>query len=104
MRFKLGWIGYCEYNHKVWVWFTDSQQELTRYSSFTRYCIWGVIHKKLSINSHYLIPNPSVNDIRRKKEQNGYKSITIDELLIMWPDFYNELERKFIWAKLSDQI
>ena len=102
-RFEFKWIGYCDHNKKMWAWFTDNQQEVQNYKTMTRYCIWGVVGKKLSINSHNCL-NLAVYNLIRQKEHNGYVFISNETLLEMWPSFYDELERKFIWAKLSEQI
>ena len=104
-RFRISWIGYCEYNNKLWACFTDAKQETPLFTAATRYCIWGMIGKKLSINSHASVYNhPTVYDIKRRKMENGYVEINIDTLIAMWPNFFEELNRKFIWAKLSEQI
>jgi len=104
IRFNIRWVGHCEHNDKLWGWFTDLNQEVPKYKVATRYCFWGTRGKGLSMNSHPNSFGHSMTDIISRKKSNGYSAIEVNDLLNMWPTFYEDLERKFIWMKLSEQI
>lgn len=65
------------------------------------YCWWAVVGKNICIKQHGSLNNLKLFE-HKKKEQNHYQHITEQELLDMWPDFYEQLERRIIFEVLAN--
>jgi hypothetical protein len=44
------------------------------------------------------------NGIRDIKVKNGYTEVKINELVLLWPEFFNDLESNFLSDKLKEKI
>jgi len=89
-------IGWCrdEETNADKVWGVIQLDALNTYVTF-----WGRRGKKLQTkisNDLY-----AVNDLIYKKQVKGYRSITIDKLDTVYPEFRSDLEKTAFWSSLK---
>lgn len=107
-KFELRWVCYYEPEHKLWGWFINpkelsSNEQLNRWGMKNCYCFWAVCGKTISLNKHLSLTH-NMDRLQDKKLANKYQRISEDELIAMWPSFHEDLQNRFIFAKLSEQI
>lgn len=108
-KFDIRWAGHYAPGNKVWGWFVDTEkaaaaQAANRYwNNRESYCFWAVVGKTISLNKH-TGGVWSVEQLEKKKLANQYQQITTEQLLDMWPDFYQDMHNRYIFATLSDRI
>ena len=108
-KFDLQWISYYEPDRKIWGWFTksdpldDSETVKRQWGLKNCYCFWAVCGKTISMNKHLIFPR-NMERLQEKKLSNKYQKITEQDLLAMWPSFYDDLHNRFIFASLKEQI
>ena len=106
-RYSIQWAGHCMHENgdvksdKVWGWFyykdltmLDTNDPLVR--RLTAYAFWGASGKSLSFKSHGRIPAWKMSNLVVKKNNRGYKEITISQLESMWESLYSTMDVKFV--------
>jgi hypothetical protein len=100
-KFNIMWVGYCEPMNKVWGWFSHTDSE----SNQKYYCFWSHMKKTICFKSYNRFSNKTMfNGIRDIKVKNGYTEVKINELVLLWPEFFNDLESNFLSDKLKEKI
>jgi hypothetical protein len=103
VSYKLEKTLYLPAKDKLWgiiVSPTDmkSNRMYSFYSHF--WCWWANPGKNLSIQKHKF-NTTSIEVLNSKKIRNGYNPIDKEQLLEMWPDFFEQLHHKIIFEVLS---
>ena len=111
-RYNIQWIGRCQFTKntncvdKIWGWFQYNNVNApfitSKLSRGPVYSFWANTTKSISIITH-----PSswyAKKITQKKIVNAYTPIEIDDLIEYWPDFYSNLDSKFIFKMLSESL
>lgn len=105
-RYDIKWIGH--FNHgtsdKIWGWFYFNGSD-TAIKIKPEYCyvFWARTGKTPSFKKHQ-------NSSRRMrlledvKLRGKYKKITEEDLLQLWPNFFEDIDKKFIFHILADDI
>lgn len=105
-RFDIRWIGHCEPGNKIWGWYFDNAILEARkdiWRSKVCFCFWAVCGKTISIKPHTYRYH-QMDELTKKKVGNGYTEISKDQLLVMWPEFHQDLHRKVIFEMLSSDM
>lgn len=102
-RFDIRWIGYQETDKKIWGWYLDglrSGESIDLWRPRSCFCFWAVCGKTISIKEHsYRLSH--MEGLINKKVANGYRSMSTDELISIWPSFMEDLHRRVIFESLS---
>lgn len=106
-RYLIKWVGRCQYdNHdKIWGWFYYFQQGYKNSSDMQNICyaFWARTGKSPSFKKHEY-NRWTLNRMVSQKQEKKYELITIAELEKIWPSFYTDLENKFVFHLLSENI
>jgi hypothetical protein len=106
-RYNIKWIGHCTFDDsdKIWGWF--SYNDPTESESLSRdslaYVFWARTGKTLSYKKH-TSSYWNMQKLQRKKIDRKYKEIAQDQLLILWPSFFTDLDNTFIFHLLANDI
>lgn len=102
-RYKINWVGRCQYNgyDKMWGWFhyrgPDNLSHVTQTNS---YVFWADTGKTLQFKKH----STGIHQIRRLiqlKLSRNYVQISNDDLESCWEHFYDSLNDKFFFHLLT---
>jgi hypothetical protein len=100
-KFNICWIGYCAPLNKVWGWFIHTDQNQNTHT----YCFWCHMRKTISFTKFPFYNNKNFFENKRNvKIKNGYTEIKLNELLLIWPKFFTNLEENFFLNKLVEKI
>lgn len=105
-RYIIQWVGYCEFENKIWGHFVykDPSQGLEpKYIMKTTYAFWAKINKTPSFKRH-IFSKWDMDRMVKKKISNRYVPISTEELEKMWSNFYNDLDSRFIFHLLADNL
>ena len=105
-RYDLKWIGHFQKDtsDKIWGWFYFNGAD-SNISNKPAYCyvFWARTGKTPSFKKHFNSFR-TVKQLEAKKIDGKYKKITETELLTLWPTFFEDIDKKFIFHLLSDNI
>lgn len=105
-RYDLQWIGHFKKNtsDKIWGWFyfNGSDANVTNTREYC-YVFWARTGKTPNFKKHYAFIM-HMRQLEAKKLDGKYQRITEQDLLNMWPSFFEDIERKFIFHILADDI
>lgn len=106
-RYLIKWVGRCKYdNHdKIWGWFFYFQQGYSSVNDKQPICytFWSRTGKTPSFKKHEYNKWVLQRYINKKKD-NSYANITVKELEMIWPSIYKDLENRFVFHILADNI
>jgi len=89
-------VGWCNEGNsdKVWgiIYINESVSEVLTF--------WGKRGSKLQTKFHKVGAGP-VYDLIREKKKKGYRSISLQQLNDVYPNFEKDLEKITIWATLK---
>jgi hypothetical protein len=91
---KFNYIGWCnEENHdKIWASFSIND---------SHYAMWGARGKSVSFKKHDSIWD--LNEVTRKK-QKKYWTVNESKITEIWPDFYEQLNKRLFYCILANKI
>lgn len=105
-RYDLKWIGHFKKNtsDKIWGWFyfNGSGSNTGTKPEFC-YVFWARTGKTPSFKKHNHVLR-TLRQLEAKKTDGQYQQITEAELLKLWPTFFEDIDKKFIFHLLSDNI
>jgi hypothetical protein len=100
------YIGHCQEgtSDKVWglIRLTGADDDLQfgyRVNDYVAF--WGRRGKKLQTKIHHSIDSYDAQRLCDKKESGGYKTIDVNRLDAVYPEFENDLQATTVWALLS---
>lgn len=107
MAFKF--IGWCsEANHdKIWGFFDNGPPEVNGvYHSVQRvYIFWGARGKKNTIHFKHGVYDQELKKLRDQKVyKKGYREINKDQLLKIWPTFFDDVDMKLCFDVLANRV
>jgi len=105
-RYDIRWVGHFnkDTSDKIWGWFYfHGSDKLTTEKPYHCYVFWARTGKTPSFKKH-VYNRYRIRQLEEKKMQGAYKKISVDELLTLWPTFYEDIEKKFIFHILADDI
>lgn len=105
-RFDIRWVGHCTPEDKIWGWYIDDSMQVSpslpgRTKIF--FCFWAVRGKTISIKQHQFYTF-KIDNLVKKKIANRYQGISREDLINMWPSFYEDLHRRVIFETLSGDV
>lgn len=98
-KYKIIKLAVYRPNNKVWGWLIHREPDRGKVWA---YAFWGVVGKTISLNRHHGYHNLLARRLLMKKIKNKYEEIPPAELISMWPDFYEQLEHRFIYYNISN--
>lgn len=120
-RYDIQWIGHCQFldkdgsdHNKIWGWFIYNDPSAPRETPINTsrwsgrgprhaYVFWARTGKTPSFKKHmYSIYD--LNALVRSKTDHKYTKIEINDLLNIWPTIYEDLDNKFIFHLLAENI
>ena len=109
-RYPVKFICHYEPMDKVWGWILPPQYDKplpNAYSSswrepHTAYAFWAVVGKTITVKTHHYHNKGSMHGLEKRKIANKYVEMPVDDLLIRWPTFWEQLEQAIIFHKLSE--
>ena len=100
------WIGHCKEGTSDKVWglirldgADDDLQYGFRRNNYVAF--WGRRGKKLQTKIHHDIDSYDADKLCDKKESGGYKTIDLNHLEKVYPEFEEDLQKTTVWALLS---
>ena len=104
-RYEIKWLGRCQYgtDDKVWGWFNYNDTQSTEQTNLRvapRYYFWAHLGKTVQFKRHegyYAQPDTVV----KAKKAAKYQEIPVKDLVEIWPTFYEDLDRHFIFFMLQ---
>lgn len=106
-RYDIKWVGHCTFDDsdKIWGWFTynDPTVSTNAPKPSHAYVFWARTGKspffKKHINSDY-----GLRRLQEKKEERNYHEITTARLIDMWPSLYEDVNNKFVFHMLANDL
>ncbi len=94
-------ISYLPDHQKLWGWFvlTDGSSNRYQYHRWC-WCWWAQAGKTISIKRHMHSAH-TMGLLENRKKRNGYSTILESDLLEMWPDFRDALDRSMLFEMLT---
>ena len=107
-RYDIKWIGRCTYetSDKVWGWFFYKDPTQSNSSNLKHnycYVFYAATGKTPSFKRHQG-GNWAMEKLQKQKIDRKYQKITVDELVKLWPNLYDDLNNKFIFHLLANDI
>lgn len=105
-RYEIKWIGRCQYASvdKIWGWFyyNDNQtsQVTSTFSRTPTYTFWAHMNKTINFTRHFTHPS-AIDKLVKSKKAVKYTDMDLENLLTVWPNFQEDLDRHFIFFMLS---
>jgi hypothetical protein len=100
-KFSVVWVGYCEPLKKIWGWFGHVDDNSIQKS----YCFWSHLGKTVCFKNYNRHTSKSHFDgIKDVKIKHGYIEIKVNDLVLIWPEFFNDLASDFLSDKLKEKI
>ena len=106
-RYDIKWMGRCQYgtDDKIWGWFAYNDNQSPEHKDLLRnntkfFYFWAHTGKTIQFKRHegwYTSPDHAV----KAKKSNKYVEMKADDLLEFWPQFYEDLDRYFIFFMLQ---
>jgi hypothetical protein len=106
-RYDIKWIGHCSFDDsdKIWGWFIYNDPTVTLNSNrpVYAYVFWARTGKTLSFKKHSY-SDYTMRKLQKKKEERSYHEINKSQLVQMWPSLYEDLNNKFIFHILANDL
>jgi hypothetical protein len=104
-RFDIVWVGRCQYDvhDKIWGWFFYYQNESDKKVQSKCYSFWSRTGKTPSFKTHDY-DKWIMKRLVSSKKGKGYNQLSNEELLAVWPTFYDDMENRFVLHILKNSI
>ena len=109
LRYDIKWVGRCTFegSDKIWGWFiyTDPTESNRSNRSNPRYAytFWARTGKTPSFKKHHYSAY-NLKKLTDKKVDRKYSPISQGELVNLWPRFFEDMDNKFIFHLLANDI
>ena len=103
MMINYHWIGHCKEGTSDKVWGMIRLTDNGRYpedASQDYVAFWGRRGKRLQTKIHHSIWSYDADKLCDKKLDNGYRSIDVNRLEDVYPEFEQDLEKTAMWSML----
>jgi hypothetical protein len=97
-NYQLKSISYLPQHQKLWGWFV--LQDGSSYRNRWCWCWWAQAGKTISIKRH-VHSYHAMTMLENRKKKNGYSVVSESELLEIWPDFRECLDRSMLFEMLT---
>lgn len=103
-KYDIKKLSYYTPNNKIWGWLLYNDPVVTERNLRLRYsyAFWAVAGKTLSFMRHSHWNDNHMNRLLQNKISNKYEEIDNTKLLELWPDFYEQLDQRFVYYQLSN--
>ena len=107
---EFGFIGWCnEDNHdKVWGYFyrpspdAEGKRWISKNDGWNCCVFWARRGKAMQFKGN--VTGNELDKLRNSKLNKGYRKITAEKLLEIWPTFIEEAEAKLMWDVLAGKV
>ena len=100
-RYDIRWVGHCQYDNsdKIWGWFVYKDPTAPNKTVTKSYAFWARTGKTPSFKS-YTYGHWAMDRLVSVKKDRKYTEITVDDLLKLWPSFFEDIDNRFIFFML----
>ena len=99
MSFKFEWIGWMktDTNDKVWGYFQNDK---------LYYTFWGKRGKTLNFKKTPTswFADDKLQSLQKTKRKKGYDEMSEQQMITIWPEFYNDLEMRLSFCVLANKF
>lgn len=108
-RYDLQWVGRCRYDEydKIWAWFfyQDPLAKLSndKYQVRPAYVFWAKTGKTPSFKKHSYSSYNMIQLVKSKIDRK-YIQISVEDTIDLWPTIYKDLDDRFIFHLLAENL
>lgn len=106
-RYDLQWAGRCQYDihDKIWGWFfyQDPTASPNPRGAQSCYVFWAKTGKTPSFKKHSYT-RWEIGKLVQTKTDRKYVELSIEDLLKLWPTLYEDLDNRFIFHLLAENL
>jgi len=100
MNFKFEWIGWMKTstNDKIWGYFQNDK---------LYYTFWGRRGKTLNFKQFPAVgyyASEELEKLQYSKTKKGYDKMSEQQMLTIWPHFYDDLEQRLSFCVLANKV
>lgn len=102
-NYEIKQVMYYEPANKVWGWMVPTNGNNVKDFQHVAFAFWAVMGKSISVNKHRgWKPSLHMDAIAKKKINNKYVELPVNEFVKMWPEVNDAIEQKMLFMMLSD--
>lgn len=100
-RYDIKWAGRCTFDtsDKIWGWFLYNDPTSITTKHPVAYAFWARTGTTANFKKH-VYNSWAMDKLVRDKKDRKYTEISTNELLTIWPSFYDDIDNRFIFFLL----